>query len=557
MADTVSSACNNCSEVDPLLPVLAPPTRASQKLPFYSGWPTIRYRIQNVSDKGAVLMIVWNVFFATTLLSVSTNLTYSRTQRILVSCLTVLYPVVGWLADCWIGRYHVLKAATYFVLLSILFKGTSMYILPSTTMIYAATCLWSMSAVCYLSCVIQFTTDQSVGASGEELSFIIYWLLWGLTTGVVITQTLVFPFTSRPDADNGLVSFFVSVVCFSISYSLMENFSHLLMTKPQLSNPIKHMFDVLNYARTHDCPQRRSALTYWEDDCPPRIDLGKDKYGGPFSVEEVEDVKTILRLIPVVICAMTFGMGMWHGEFLHTFNIHRSCYNARSTNDPSSFTHNVLYHNSTYLICCLSTLCVPLYHFIVYPILYNYIPSMLKRIGMGMFLLFASFMINSIIELVGQVKAGNSTCMFDANSIPVPIDCSWTLIPQGIYSAGIIMTLFSLVEFLIAQSPWQVKGLLLCIAVNAFGAYTLIGLGIDLLLMNVPIRLFPGCGFFYYGIYTIVTFVVFVLFVIVSKWYKLRKRDDVIPYHMFAEEYFEKNYKLEQRYLLRMIMSTP
>ena len=32
------------------------------------------------------------------------------------------------------------------------------------------------------------------------------------------------------------------------------------------------------------------------------MDYGKNKFGGPFTEEEVEDVKTVLRLIPLVIC---------------------------------------------------------------------------------------------------------------------------------------------------------------------------------------------------------------------------------------------------------------
>ena len=35
---------------------------------------------------------------------------------------------------------------------------------------------------------------------------------------------------------------------------------------------------------------------YWEEDYPSRLDLGKKKYGGPFSEEEVEDVKIVLRI---------------------------------------------------------------------------------------------------------------------------------------------------------------------------------------------------------------------------------------------------------------------
>ena len=41
----------------------------------------------------------------------------------------------------------------------------------------------------------------------------------------------------------------------------------------------------------------------------------------------------------------------------------------------------------------------------------------------------------------------------------------------------------------------------------------------------------------------------FVMFAFVSNVYKLCKRDDIVPYHVIAEDYFEKNFKREQDYL--------
>ena len=76
-------------------------------------------------------------------------------------------------------------------------------------------------------------------------------------------------------------------------------FKHWLDTTPQITNPIKLIVRVLNYARKNKYPRNRSDLTYWEEDYPSRLDLGKEKYCGPFSVEEVEDVKTVLRLLPI------------------------------------------------------------------------------------------------------------------------------------------------------------------------------------------------------------------------------------------------------------------
>ena len=49
-----------------------------------------------------------------------------------------------------------------------------------------------------------------------------------------------------------------------------------------------------------------------------------------------------------------------------------------------------------------------------------------------------------------------------------------------------------------------------------------------------------------------ITLAVFFLFVILSKRYKLRARDDVIPYNLFAENQFESNYKQERKYLKKM-----
>ena len=73
-------------------------------------------------------------------------------------------------------------------------------------------------------------------------------------------------------------------------------------------NPFKNIYRVLKYAWKHKVPERRSAFTYWEENIPPRIDLGKDKYGGPFTTEEVEDTKTFLRILPLLLCLFGYHL---------------------------------------------------------------------------------------------------------------------------------------------------------------------------------------------------------------------------------------------------------
>ena len=97
------------------------------------------------------------------------------------------------------------------------------------------------------------------------------------------------------------------------------------------------------------------------------------------------------------------------------------------------------------------------------------------------------------------------------------------------------------VEFIIAQTPQQIKGLMMCITLETFALFAICGYAIEEVFLHFPFQAFPSCGFYYYMTYFIIAMLNFLLFAAISKWYKLRKRDDIVPYHMFAENYFEKS----------------
>ena len=54
-------------------------------------------------------------------------------------------------------------------------------------------------------------------------------------------------------------------------------------------------------------------LSYCEENFPSRVDLGKKKYGGPFTEEGVENVKTLLMLLLLIIDMCFLGE-----EYLNT-----------------------------------------------------------------------------------------------------------------------------------------------------------------------------------------------------------------------------------------------
>ena len=70
-------------------------------------------------------------------------------------------------------------------------------------------------------------------------------------------------------------------------------------------NPLKQIYNVFSYAVRNKYPRRRSAATYGE--MPSRFDLAKSRYGGPYSTEYVEDVKTFCRICLLFLSLAGFG----------------------------------------------------------------------------------------------------------------------------------------------------------------------------------------------------------------------------------------------------------
>ncbi len=82
----------------------------------------------------------------------------------------------------------------------------------------------------------------------------------------------------------------MSILCFLLA-------PKWLIIEPKSPQSLKIIYQVLKFAVKHKAPLNRSALTYWEEDIPSRMDLGKSRYGGPFTTEQVEDVKTFFKII--------------------------------------------------------------------------------------------------------------------------------------------------------------------------------------------------------------------------------------------------------------------
>ena len=293
------------------------------------------------------------------------------------------------------------------------------------------------------------------------------------------------------------------------------------------------------YARKHKYPENRSALTYWEEEAPSRLDLGKDKYGGPFTEEEVEDVKTVFRLIPlVIVCSVASGL---FGEF--TLGLHFEAYGC---NDSDNFEASL--YSLSYIFIIF------LHQFLVYPCLYKYIPSMLKRIGMGLVVIFAINILYTGLAVIGNYDFGQIFHCFTAfdDNLSI-IHYKWMIFINNLTDA-IVRYVYNvvLVEFILAQCPKSMRGTKIGLWYSIWNLRDFIQLVVFLpFLYHIGPEVSLGRGFYYFLARTIFALLCLILFIILAKRYKLRVREVEINIHRIAENYTINNIEHEEEYWRR------
>ena len=304
------------------------------------------------------------------------------------------------------------------------------------------------------------------------------------------------------------------------------------------SNPYCLIHRVLRYARKHKYPAQRSALTYWEDEIPSRIDLGKSKYGGPFTPEKVENVKTFLQLIKLLLSLSGILFTSYSAELTLYYYYNIILHFSHGTSDS---TQIVL----TEALCSTVTIGFLILFHLVHPCCQRYLPklSILKRIGIGALLIIICILSILLIDSIGHAtKTYEISCFLSRSDVGLlNLNPYLNIIPHLLYNLSYMIFTISLIEFIIAQSPHSMKGILI-------GFYYVLrfGLGGTLALVEYfAFEKYPiysnslSCGTVYYIITIAIALLSLIAYIFVSSKYKLRERDEVINFHTFAENYYE------------------
>ncbi len=434
-------------------------------------------------------------------------------------------PISGWLADVLYGNFKVFRFGAVLLFVSAVLTFICLIIqmerIHPTVAMVATTAAVLATYLGISACAVtalQLGLDQMPDASSDNIISFIKWLIFSAFFGVWISDIILNSTVSCAfgDLDNDFIFFSLypvfamSILCCSI-FLLAPKW---LIIEPKSPQSLKIIYQVLKFAVKHKTPLNRSALTYWEEDIPSRMDLGKSRYGGPFTTEQVEDVKTLFKIIVIQIPLFFVSLS---SRKLHVhLNFQRL---LPSINKCTASLISLTYH--PYVCAMLVTL---ISEFIVYPLVKMEPPSILKQIG------FACFII--VVANIGILSAEVVSYYRDIQN--------WIEIASSIIGGLVHLSFLtnSILLFACAQSPYNMRGLLVGFALLLHISSLLLGE----LLFSITIKLYDKCCNYiiYSSVMVAITLFGFILYCLLARWYKRRVRDEEYNAHRVVEEIYDR-----------------
>ena len=483
------------------------------------------------------------------------------------------FPLAGLLADLKFGRYKVIIASLWmlvagspFVLLGCAFlvamlhshlehKACLALAVIGGILMVTGFLLFICSFVAFNANVIQFGLDQLHDSPAEDQVIFIKWFLWTHQTATLVLRLI--GVTSIVESFSWRSYYFtlgpmltsIAVVLIGSLYITYRNQKWFFMDY-RIINPYKLVYKVTKFARQHMVPVNRSAFTYCEDEVPSGLDLSKTKYGGPFSTEQVEDVKVfygILRMLfslgPVFF--IDYAVSRESGIFM--FHIHE--WSIGSLSNQVFLDIGLLYNLEVVFL-------YPLYIVILRPLVSYYIPRTHYKIGMGMLVYILVMLASLGMDIVMHEENPDLMCMFNrsitddtsANSTfmtdPPFLASSFyyvIIVQQTAYVFSNVMIMTSMYEFIFSQCPHAMKGLIMGLSFTIIGIFKALGS-----LFIFPFVFYwgstskPSCGTVYYAANIAIGVVALVVYVCQARRYKNRVRDEPCHVQRYVEEYYSK-----------------
>ena len=451
-----------------------------------------------------------------------------RSVSILLSFSVVLFlfaPLYGLIGEYWMRAKVLLFAAMALMLGSavIVFIGIIELLAVSYTftnyMYVAAIYIFNFGDALYFVNLMQFAADQfQFASSSDELRNFVYWFFWIYFLWLLIPLLIgnMYMYIEHVFFGISVCIFVINIVVLLLVWFMKH---HLIIEPAQYNNPIKLIWKVMKYICKY-CkhPVRRSAFTYGE--LPPSgLDIAKERYGGPFTTEQVEDVKIFWNIF--ILLVSMFGYGIQNPIPYVTSH---SLNNTVTIANETTFAENII---PQAISCITALIYIPVYQLIIIPFFYRYAPNMLKRIWIGLVLVLLQSILGTIIVFY-QI-----TVLYIF------------ILQEVLYGLSIVCTMITLYEFILAQSPRRMLGLLIGIGFVVFNSPLIILVLITAVIENNEYRIFNDI------VKTVLIFISVICYTVAACRYRYRQRNELsdinerIIITQYTERYLDRRSTLQ------------
>ena len=505
-----------------------------------------RYRLRRFYSKGAFLVLVWNFLLSFVDLQFVQKVAVDASASELKALwwlpgipVLLIFPVVltaGWLADAKFGKYKVLRTGCIMIFIATV-CGCLFYVLCETMLgkikyfylvLILVWCMFAIGIPAYFVNSLHLGLDQMPDASSSSIASFIAWFVFSFCAGFWV-DGLLQKIQENCIIKDSVLSYHEVWVFIPVLTASIALISDILLAKkwliiePKSPQTLTTMYKVLKFAAKHKAPLNRSAFTFWEENLPSRLDLGKSKYGGPFTTEQVEDVKTIFRLLllsmplwVVILSIVAQPVGPGAGMPDRVIFDWTLC--------STSLFYAIVFNNNLWIIVG-----IVVFELVLFPLFQNRFPSILKRIGIACLSATIVTLLPLTVEVLGLVHEVGAAVL-------------WTSGILHSIASGLCLQLLitSTLELVCAQSPYNIRGLFGGFVFFLFALSFWIGGAVTTGIENRACLSVNKCPLVIFSVKMAVGLVGFILFCVLARWYKRRVRDNVYDSHRVVEEVYDR-----------------
>ena len=507
------------------------------------------FRSKWITNRAAILILVWNFLG----FSVYHYFTLKKRRDAVdkmahfnsadIIGMGLVLPIGGWLADAYFGRYRVIRCGMWIMWVGAMLNGLSFMIgmvsesygrIGDPWVAFVSKVIMGAGLGAFQANIIQFGIDQLEDASSAEITtFIMWYLIVTFLSGNVA-------FYSSYCNDEYVA---VVLVAVWLTLGLCLDSKENLISEP-LSQILKIVYFTIKSKR-----RRQTAVCLKQPGILSKFDVSKRVYNGPFTNDQVEDVKTFFRVMVVIITFMIFGSGISSvNAFMQDLQQHFQPWPASDGNQLNLVgCYRML--SVQYFPFSFTLVVVPLYQLLVQPWLGRYLPTVNITTK---FCLSIVLLIITVLSLLGIESAvyvqqlseepTASKCIFQQQQYyQSNVGIYWMLIPYALIGMSLYLFMFSGIQFICAQAPFNMKGLIIGLSFALYGSMSVVQSVLSIPFIGsskyiaswqkVPLT----CGMWYLIMEGTIVLAGFILVIVMVKMYKRRERTN----SMLSQSYLQ------------------